>query len=120
MQVSPVEEPVGGGSPTGHTDGQPGRIVYCRPVVGRGWSVPSTCHGGTYAVGAWSGESIALVWSLGKTTREVLFDFWKRHTYEEGEGSYNEDTGENYGGKEGGREGYMCKHISIRWFQGIF
>lgn len=51
----------------------------------------------------------------GKTLWEV-FGFWKRHTYEEGEVSYNEDTGENYGMGEG----EMYKDVSISWFQGIF
>lgn len=39
MQVSPVEDPLGGGSPTGHTDGQPGRIVY-----GQWWAGGGVCQ----------------------------------------------------------------------------
>lgn len=58
--------------------------------------MPGTCQGGTYAVGAWGGESIALVWSLGKTLWKAPFGFWKRHTSGEGEGSHDEGTGERY------------------------
>lgn len=68
---------MGGGGPTGHTDGRLGRIVYYWSLGGRGRSVLSTCQGGTYAVGAWSGESVALVWSLGKPLWEA-FGFWKK------------------------------------------